>query len=218
VSAMSDDWRLRIELEEEGLARRLGERLEAGEIEHDLEHAFHERVVVSINGPELFCYTGSREQAERAAELIRRDAAEHKWEIEVQLAHWHPVAEEWQDPDAPEPETAPAAEEEREERVEDEREESADQGYPEMEVRVETESRHDARELSHRLEAEGLPNIHRHNFVLIGATDEDSAQALADRLRGELPGGTPITVEQNRRAVYDRRVWSPFSVLGGLGG
>ena len=215
---MNDDWRLRIELEEEGLAQRLGERLEAGEIEHDLEHAFHERVVVSINGAELFCYTGSREQAERAAELIGRVAAEHDWKIDVQLSHWHPVAEEWQDPDVPEPATAAATETEREERVEDEREESAEQGYPEMEVRVEAGSRHEARELSHRLEAEGLPNIHRHNYVLIGATDEDSAQTLAGRLRGELPDGTPITVEQNRRAVYDRRVWSPFSVLGGLGG
>ena len=215
---MNDDWRLRIELEEEGLAQRLGQRLESGEIEHDLEQAFHERVVVSINGAELFCYTGSREQAERAAELIGRVAAEHDWKIDVQLSHWHPVAEEWQDPDAPEPATAAATEAEREERVEDEREESAEQGYPEMEVRVEAGSRHEARELSHRLEAEGLPNIHRHNYVLIGATDEDSAQALAGRLRGELPDGTPITVEQNRRAVYDRRVWSPFSVLGGLGG
>lgn len=215
---MNDDWRLRIELEEEGLAQRLGERLESGEIEHDLEHAFHDRVVVSLNGPEVFCYTGTREQAERAEELIRRIAAEHNWTIDVSLAHWHPVAEEWQDPDAPEPASPAAAEVEREERVEDEREESVEQGYPEMEVRVETGSRHEARELSHRLEAEGLPNIHRHNFVLIGATDEDAAQALADRLRGELPEGTPIAVEQNRRAVYDRRVWSPFSVLGGLGG
>jgi hypothetical protein len=215
---MNDDWRLRVELQEEGLTQRLGERLESGEIEHDLEHAFHERVVVSINGPELFCYTGSREQAERAGDLIRRIAAEDNWEIDVQLSHWHPVAEEWQDPDAAEPTTATAMETEREERVEDEREESAEQGYPEMEVRVETGSRHDARDISHRLEAEGLPNIHRHNYVLIGATDEDSAQALAERLRGELPDGTPITVEQNRRAVYDRRVWSPFSVLGGLGG
>jgi hypothetical protein len=215
---MNDDWRLRVVLDDDGLAHRLGERLEAGEIEHDLEHAFHERVVVSINGPELFCYTGSREQAERAEEMIRQVAAGDNWTIETQLSHWHPVAEEWQDPDAPEPTTAAATEAEREERVEDEREDSAEQGYPEMEVRVDTGSRHEARELSHRLAAEGIPNIHRHNFVLIGATDEDSAQALAERLRGELPDGTPIAVEENRRAVYDRRVWSPFSVLGGLGG
>jgi hypothetical protein len=215
---MNDDWRLRIELEEAGLAERLGERLEAEEIEHDLERSFHDRVVVSINGAELFCYTGSREQAQRAEELIRRIAGEHQWTLDVSLSHWHPVAEEWQDPDVGEPATGEELEIEREERVEDEREDSAEQGYPEMEVRVQAGSRHEARELSHRLEAEGLPNIHRHNYVLIGATDEDSAQALAERLRGELPAGTAVAVEANRRAVYDHRVWSPFSVLGGLGG
>jgi hypothetical protein len=215
---MSDDWRLRIDLQEEGFAHQLGETLEAEEIEHDLERSFHERVVVSVNGAEVFCYAGSREQAERAEELIRRLAADHTWPIDVELSHWHPVAEEWQDPDAPEPTTPAAVEEEREERVEDEREESAVQGYPEMEVRVQLASRGDARHLSERLEAEGIPSIHRHNYVLIGATDEDSARALADRLRGEVPEGTPIAVEANRRAIYDHRVWSPFSVLGGLGG
>ena len=48
--------------------------------------------------------------------------------------------------------------------------------------------------------------------------DEDSAQALAERLRGESPSGAVVTVEANRRAIYDNRLWSPFSVLGGLGG
>jgi hypothetical protein len=215
---MNDDWRVTINLHEDGFAHQLGELLGAEEIEHDLERSFHDRVVVSVNGAEVFCYTGSREQAERAEELIRRLAADHKWPIEVQLSHWHPTAEEWEDPDAPEPTTAAAVEEEREERVEQEREESADQGYPEMEVRVECASRRQAHELADRLVAEGIPNLHRHNYVLIGATDEDSANALADRLRGEAPEGTSITVERNQRAIYDHRVWSPFSVLGGLGG
>ena len=215
---MNDDWRLTIDLREQGFAHQLGEALDAEEIEHDLERAFRDRVVVSVSGTEVFCYAGSRQQAERAEQLIRRLAADHGWSIEVKLSRWHPTAERWEDPDAPEPTTAAGVQEEREERVEQEREESAEQGYPEMEVRVESASRGEARELSERLEAEGIPNIHRHSYVLIGATDEDSAQALADRLRRELPAGTTITIEQNRRAVYDRRVWSPFSVLGGLGG
>jgi hypothetical protein len=215
---MSDDWRLQIDLHEEGFAQQLADRLQAEEIEHDLERSFHDRVVVSVNGAEIFCYTGSREQAERAEELIRRLAADHDWPIEVELSHWHPIAERWENPDEPEPVTPADLEEEREERVEDEREESVEQGYPEMEVRVQCASRGDARHLSERLDSEGIPSIHRHNYVLIGATDEDSAQALAERLRGEVPEGTPITVEANRRAIYDHRVWSPFSVLGGLGG
>lgn len=222
MSAMNDDWRLTVDLREEGFAHRLGKILDAEEIEHDLERSFHDRVVVSVSGSEVFCYAGSREQAQRAEQLIRRLAADHEWPIEVQLSHWHAAAERWEDPDAPEASTSAGSEErveeEREERVEDEREESAQQGYPEMEVRVECASRAEAGALAHRLEAEHVPSLHRHNYVLIGATDEDSAQVLAARLREEVPEGTRITVERNRRAIYDHRVWSPFSVLGGLGG
>jgi hypothetical protein len=215
---MNDDWRLTINLREDGFAHQLGQLLEAEEIEHDLERSFQDRVVVSVSGGEVFCYAGTREQAQRAEELIRRLAADHDWPVEVQLSHWHATAEQWEDPDAPEPSTGAAVEEEREERVEQEREESAEQGYPEMEVRVQCASRSEAAHLAERLEAEKIPTLHRHNYVLIGATDEDSAQALADRLRGEVPEGTIIGVERNRRAIYDHRVWSPFSVLGGLGG
>ena len=109
-------------------------------------------------------------------------------------------------------------EDEREERVAQERQDSVDQGYPEFEVRVECRSRHDAGSLAHQLEAEGIPSVHRHSFVLVGSTDEDSAAALAERLGGEAPSGATVTVERNQRAIYDNRVWNPFSLLGGLGG
>ena len=95
---------------------------------------------------------------------------------------------------------------------------SADQGYPEFEVRIQCASRHDAGELSHRLSEEGTPHVRRHSYLLVGAADEDSANALADRLRGEVPAGSEVTVERNQRAIYDHRPWNPFTLLGGLGG
>src|SRR5450432_3530730 len=107
---------------------------------------------------------------------------------------------------------------ERAERVTDERAESAQQGYPEFEVRIQCDSRSAAGELSDRLEQEGIPNVHRWSYVLVGATDEESAQQLAQRLRGELPAGVQITVELNARAVWDERPSNPFAVLGGLAG
>ncbi len=215
---MNDDWRLTIDLREGGYARRLGELLSGEELEHDLERTFHDRVVVSVDGPEVFCYTGTREQAERADQLIRRLAEQHGWPLEVTLAHWHPTAEEWEDPDAPLPTDAAGADAERDERVADERAESAEQGYPEFEVRVECHSRREAAKLSDQLSSEGLPNIHRWNWVMIGATDEDSATALAQRIRGEVPAGSKIDVETNMREIYDNAPRSPFAVLGGLFG
>ena len=53
--------------------------------------------------------------------------------------------------------------------------------------------------------------MHRWHYLLIGATDEDSAQALAERLRGEAPEGSEVLVEQNRRVVYEHRPFNPFT-------
>jgi hypothetical protein len=215
---MNDDWRVRINVHDDGLARRLSEQLDADELEHDLRQSFHDRVVVSVDGPLLFCYAGSRDQAQRVADLVRQLATEHETTVDVQIAQWHPVSEEWESADAALPTDAAGAAAEREERIEDEREESAEQGYPDFEVRVQTRTRHDASELSHRLDDEDIPHVHRWSYLLIGASDEDSANALAERLRGEAPAGSEVVVEPNRRSVYEHRPWNPFTLLGGLGG
>ena len=215
---MDDDWRVRINLHEEGVAHDLTEQFDANELEHDLEKSFHERVIVSRDGPVVFCYAGSREQAEGVRDLANQVAQRHGWPVDVEITHWHPVSEEWESPDAPEPVTPAEVEAEREERVDDERLESAEEGYPEFEVRVQCRSRHDAGALSHRLDTEGVPHVRRSHYLLVGATDEDSAQALAERLRGEAPDGSEVVVEMNRRSVYDHRPFNPFTLLGGLGG
>jgi hypothetical protein len=216
--AMNDDWRLRIDLHEHSFAHQLSEMLEAGEIEHELERSFRDRVVVSVDGAEVFCYAGTRAQAEAAEQLIRQLIAQHGWDAQIDLAHWHPVAEQWEPPDQPLPESETDAARELAERIAAERAESAQQGYPEFEVRIQCGSRAEAGELSDRLEQEGIPNVHRWSYVLVGATDEESAQQLAERLRGEMPAGVQITVELNLRAVWDERPGNPFAVLGGLAG
>ena len=73
-------------------------------------------------------------------------------------------------------------------------------------------------ELAARLRDEGIPVVQRFSAVLVGATDEDSAEQLAERLRGEGPSGATVTVEGNLRAIYENGPWRPFSILGGMGG
>ena len=53
--------------------------------------------------------------------------------------------------------------------------------------------------------------MHRSHYLLIGATDEDSAQALAERLRARRPAGSEVVVEHNRRSVYEHRPFNPFT-------
>lgn len=214
---MSDDWRLRIDLHEDGPAHTLTERLNAAGLEHRLEEAFHDRVIVSRDGAEVFCYAGTRGQAERAEELIRSLAAEHDWQVETELRRWHPTAEDWQDPDTPLPEDDRDRAAERAELMSRERTEAETRGYPEFEVRVQCPSRRDASRFADALREQGLASVHRARYLLVGASDEDSANRLAEQLRQQAPAGSTITTQGTGRAVLDEQPANPFAVLGGMG-
>ncbi|HWF33789.1 MAG TPA: hypothetical protein VG295_00405 [Solirubrobacteraceae bacterium] len=212
---MSDDWRLRIDLHDDRAAVKLTELLEKSE--HELEGDFDDRVVVSRDGSEVFCYTGTRSLAERVEALVRSLASENGWEIETDLRRWHPAAEEWEDPDKPLP-TGPDESAEHAELIEREREEVAERGYPEFEVRVELPSHRDAVAFVEKLREEGLPYVQRWKYVLIGASDEDAAAALAQRLRVEAPPGSKVQVEGTWQALRAELPFNRFAVFGGMAG
>jgi hypothetical protein len=215
---VNDDWRLQIDLHEEGRAHALTERLDAEQLEHDLSDAFHDRVIVSRDGARVFLYAGTREQAGRARDAVESDAKQHGWTVDVEFRHWHPTAEDWEDPDKPLPEDDAAKLVEHEALIAREREETARTGHPEFEVRVDLPSRHDAVRFSEQLREEGLPTVHRWRFLLVGATDEDMANDLAERIRNEAPSDSRVKVEGTWAAAYAERPPNPFAVLGGLGG
>jgi hypothetical protein len=215
---MNDDWRLRIDLHDDDHVGELTRALEQRPVERGAPSSPDDRAIVTHDGAEVFCYTGTREQAEHAREAVRALAAEHGWHADFELMHWHPTAERWEDPDTPLPATDAQMAQEHRERIAQERSDSAAEGYPEFEVSVHCRSHRDATELAHKLEQEGIPNTHRWTTVLVGANDEDSAGQLADRLRAETPAGCEVTVEGNLRAVYDERPGRRFWFLGGLGG
>jgi hypothetical protein len=216
---MSDDWRLRAGLVDEGAARALTERLEAERLGEDLATAFGDQLIVSGDGANVFCYAGERAQAELAADAIRTIAAEHGWDIKLELERWHPTAEAWEDADVPLPTTDAERAAEHARRVAEEREESAERGYAEYEVKVHCSSHRDTVELANRLHDEGLPIVRRWKYLLVGASDEDAANALAERLRAEAPPGATVTAEVSQRTAWDDDPSrGSFAVFGGLGG
>jgi hypothetical protein len=223
---VNDDWRLQIDhrssADLEPLVQRLegwaGERDEARVLEDELSSEFHDTVIVSRDGARLFLYAGTREQAEAAQRLVERLANEHGWALQIELRHWHPEAEAWEDPDKPLPAGAAAKAAEHAERIAAERRQVAETGRPEFEVRADLRTRHEAARLAERLRDEGLPVVHRWRYLLIGATDEDAAAALAERIRGEAPAGSHVYVEGTWQEAWAERPPNPFAFLGGLGG
>jgi cold shock CspA family protein len=216
---MSDEWRLKVDVHEEGHARALTDRLEAAELEHDLSRAFHDRVFISRKGAEVLCYTDGREQAEGVKKLIESLASEHGWHIDCELTHWHsstarfePAGAELTPEDAKDVAAHHAA-------VERERAESLARGDPEFEVKVEFPSHHDARKLEAQLGSEGIPNAHRWKYLVVGALDEDSGEQLRRRILAESPEGTTATVEASVQSVLADmpRRHSSFALFGGLG-
>ncbi len=219
---MAEDWRLRVQFEHEAQARALAKRLQAQDLEHDLETSFHDRVVVSRDGPTVFCYANDRSQAQAVQRAIE-NSNDGGWSMEVALEHWHPIAEQWEPPDAELPDTPAQRSREHDQLIQSEREESHDQGFPMFEVRVKCASHRDAEELVQRLRAEGVPTAHRWHFVVAGASDEDSAKSLAARISDQSPTGASVTVEGSVQEIaqdspYVTPYNNPFAVFGGLGG
>ncbi len=213
---MNDEWRLRIDTK--GAGEKVVGGLASRELEHDLSAAFGDTVIVSREGDTVFLYTGGRDQAERAAGLVSRLAERDGWVLRTELTRWHPVAEEWKDPDEPLPGDPAARHAEHEEAIADERAEVEAGGEPQFEVRVDLGSHGDAARFAERLKGEGLAAVRRWRYLVVGAEDEDAAKALAERLRGEAPAGSEVQVEGSGRVAWEERPPNPFAIFGGLGG
>jgi hypothetical protein len=216
---MNDDWRLQIDLDDEGAAGGVADQLRSAELEHELATDHEKGVIVSHEGARIYLYAGEREQLDLAQAAIQKHLDAKGWKADFQLRHWHPVAEEWEDPAVAEPVTEAEKHAERARLMKTEDEETAARGgVAEFEVRAEFPSRHEAHAFAEKLKEEGLTPVSRWRYMVVGAADEDAAKELADRIRGETSIETKVTVEGSLAAVWHERPVNSFFWLGGLGG
>src|SRR3954468_23245250 len=193
----NDDWRIRIEVEEEehatGLLARLTGDLgaEAKELAADLAAR---RLAVSRDADTVFVYAASRAEAERAHAVVEADLRAHGIEARTSgIARWLEEEDRWDD-------EAPG---------ETWEEEELERGFAPWEVRVECASRQEARNLADRLAAEGDKPERRFHYLIVGTAPREDADALPARLHGEVePGG---------ELVYETGPANPFAIFGGLG-
>ena len=192
-----DDWRIRIEVEEEehatGLVARLTGDLgsEARELAADLAAR---RLAVSQDGDTVFVYAATQGEAERAHAVVEAELRAHGIEARASgVERWIDEEDRWSD--------EPPGETWEEEELE--------RGFAPWEVRVECASRQEAGQLAEQLEAEGYKPERRFHYLIVGTASREDADALATRLHGEVePGG---------ELVYEVEPTNPFAIFGGLG-
>ncbi len=193
-----DDWRLRIELEEERHASDFLERLgldlssEARELARELKER---RLAVSREGDVVFVYAATRTEIEQARAVVEAELGELGLEARsLTVEQWLHEDERWDDEAA-----GPDLEEE-----------VLAHGYAPWEVRVECGSLEAAHGLAERLESEGYGVVRNFRYVIAGTASREEAEELAKHVHGEVePGG---------ELVWEAVPQNPFAVFGGLGG
>jgi hypothetical protein len=195
---VNDDWRIRIDVAEEhaaGLLERLGVDLgsEARTLAEELEGL---RLLVSRDDETIFVYAGSWTEAEAARRIVEAELREAEIGAQVgPIEHWLADEDRWDD----EPRQEFGAEDD-----------VLEHGLAPWEVRVKTGSPQEAEELARRLEDEGHGVLRRHAYLLVGASTEEEARALAERLHGQAEGSGEL--------VWETLPQNPFVIFGGLGG
>jgi hypothetical protein len=195
---MKDDWRIRIELPEEGQAEsllgRLGLDLGTDDAKRLAEELEGRRLAVSRDDNELFVYASSPAEAERARGIVEAELADEGIEARTSaVERWLHDEERW---------TGEPPQETWEE-------EELERGYAPWEVRVERDTHAEARQLADQLEQDGYDVIRRWRYLIVGTASEEEARDLAQRVHGEAePGGD---------LVWEVTPQNPFAVFGGLG-
>lgn len=196
----ADDWRIRIEVEEEeharGLLERLGAELdsEARDLARELEER---RLAVSRDGDTVFVYAATRDEAEKARAVVEAELRAHDVEARTsRVEHWLDDEGRWDD--------EPAGDTWESEQLE--------QGFAPWEVRVECPSRDRANELAGRLEQEGYRPERRFQYLIVGTSTREDADRLAALVHGEVEPGGELVWENPVGAPFN-----PFAVFGGMG-
>ena len=215
---MSDDFRVTVQLEDEGPVADFVDHVRAMDVEEEIRRRLGDRVVVSHDADQIFFYTDTEDAAREAERLVRPLLAEHELdEATVSVLRWHPVEEEWKDASEPLPDDPEEIAEERERYREREAAEARERGWTDFEVRAELPSHRETVEFAKRLEDEGLRVVRRWKFIIVGAATEDEAEALAHRIREQAPPGSRVIAEGSGGLAWQAGDGGGLAFLGGLG-
>lgn len=218
MGAVSDDFRVTVDLLDEGPVADFVDRVRAVDVESSVRERLGDRVVVSHDADNIFFYADTEEAAREVERLVEPLLAEHGLDkAHVKVTRWHPAEEEWRPAEEPLPEDPAALARERERFEAREVAEAQERGWTDFEVRAELPSHRDTVAFARRLEQEGLPVVRRWKFLIVGAATQSEAEALAARLRDEAPDGTRVMAEGSGALAWRAGDGGGLAFLGGLG-
>ena len=218
MGLVSEDFRVTVDLEDEGPVADFVDRVRALDVEADVLERLGDRVVVSHDADKVFFYADTEEAAREVERLVGPLLVERGLDdARVTVTRWHPAAEEWRPADEPLPQDPEELAAERERFEAREAAEAREHGWTDFEVRAELPSHRDTVAFAKRLEGEGLAVVRRWRFLIVGATTQSEAEELARRLREEAPPGTRVIAEGSGALAWQAGDGGRLAFLGGLG-
>jgi len=202
---MNDAWRVMVTFDDPAPTKRAARELSGHEIEAQVRQRIAAPVAVSVIDPHLYLCTGTRDSAVAAEEVIRAVLAAHRQRGTVVTHFWDPSINRWVNSADSVPDDTgltllpdkrrhgPAREVAADTRIADAT------GLATWEVRVNLASHHDTVAFAQRLKAQGHPPVRHWRHLLVGARNQDEAQALAAAIHAQAP---PWAATSVLRAPY----------------
>jgi hypothetical protein len=164
----AEEWRVEVDLDDERHGFPLSERLHARHVDDDARERLGGRVIVTRDGPRLFLYAAGAAGAREAERVIRELLDAEGLTADVAITRWDEAADEWRPPDESAGGEAAAVAE-----------------HVDHDWFVVAEPPEGAERLADRLRADGLAVERRWRYLVIGASGEENANAIAERVRAE---------------------------------
>ena len=194
----NEDWRVEITLDDEEHGYDAVERLRSEDLDEEARERLGKRVYVSRNGPSLYLYAGSEDQAKEAESVLRSLITADDLTAEFRgITRWHPVEQEWKDASIPLPQTDAEIREEIDRREAVEQKEAEEGGSYDWLVKINLPSADDAERIAGTLEAAGHP-VHRiWRWVTVEVLTEEIGNELVSSVQEALPVDAEIWLEGN---------------------
>lgn len=193
----NEDWRVEINLDDEHKGYDIGERLRSRDLDEEARERLGKRVYVSRDGPRLFLYAGTEQQARETEVVARELVAADNLSADFAVTRWHPIEEEWKDASIPLPRSEAEVRQELEDKAESERSEVEERGSYDWVVKINLPSAHDAERIAETLEAAGH-EVHRiWRWVTVEVLSQEIGNEVISSIQQGLPADAEIWLEGN---------------------